>query len=325
MDIDNLFKSFEENDDFLMEVKVGEEPIVFISDFLHNSNGQVYEFSEDAYKIFTSTLDKSSIPQDKYQIIPAVRRSGLREEDISTVELAKHREVLYASIDEIKPSLIIPLGNFAMKAILKKSGITNKRGKEFMVDMDGEGIPVVPTYHPTAVYLEPRLRSLFRQDLDNAYDKFILNINKLNSSNYVMLDTVDKVREYVSMSLGKSVVAVDLETTGLDFKKDKITTLGMSSGEGTAAVIPVYHKDTPFLDSELSEIREMVSELMKTDTTAKVFHNCKFDLKFLMNWGITEFKNIDDTKLMHTLINENLPHGLMDLVKQYFPNELEKY
>jgi len=28
---------------------------------------------------------------------------------------------------------------------------------------------------------------------------------------------------------------------------------------------------------------------------------------------------------MHSLIDENLPHSLMDLVKEYFPQELEKF
>jgi len=44
-----------------------------------------------------------------------------------------------------------------------------------------------------------------------------------------------------------------------------------------------------------------------------------------MNFGSTTFNNIEDTKIMHALIDENLPHGLIDLVKQYFPHELEKF
>ena len=44
-----------------------------------------------------------------------------------------------------------------------------------------------------------------------------------------------------------------------------------------------------------------------------------------MNWGISDFNNIEDTQIMHALVDENLPHSLMDLVKQYFPHELEKF
>ena len=44
-----------------------------------------------------------------------------------------------------------------------------------------------------------------------------------------------------------------------------------------------------------------------------------------MTFGIEDFNNIGDTKIMHSLLDENLPHGLMDLVKEYFPQELEKF
>ena len=44
-----------------------------------------------------------------------------------------------------------------------------------------------------------------------------------------------------------------------------------------------------------------------------------------MNFDVSVFKNIEDTQMIHSLIDENLPHGLMDLVKQYFPQELETF
>jgi len=68
-----------------------------------------------------------------------------------------------------------------------------------------------------------------------------------------------------------------------------------------------------------------MASLCKDKNKAKIFHNCKFDLKFLMNFDISVFKNIEDTQMIHSLIDENLPHGLMDLVKQYFPQELETF
>ena len=54
----------------------------------------------------------------------------------------------------------------------------------------------------------------------------------------------------------------------------------------------------------------------------KVFHNAKFDLKFLIRYGIST-TNVWDTKIMHHFINETAPKSLMDLVKLYFSDELE--
>ena len=64
---------------------------------------------------------------------------------------------------------------------------------------------------------------------------------------------------------------------------------------------------------------------MANKSIEKIFHNCQFDIKFMKTFGINEFHNIGDTKIMHSLLDENLPHGLMDLVKEYFPQELEKF
>ena len=68
--------------------------------------------------------------------------------------------------------------------------------------------------------------------------------------------------------------------------------------------------------------RRRIRNILENTKNKKVFHNAKFDLKFLINHGISP-KNVWDTKIMHHLINENVPKGLMDLVKIYFPEELE--
>lgn len=237
----------------------------------------------------------------------------------------ENRPLLEEDIAQAKPNLIFVLGNLAMKTLLRKSGIANKRGKEFWVSIDGEDIPVVPLYHPFSIYSEPKLRGLFVQDLDNAYDKFILDKNKMANSSYKLHNNVEGALKALERTLGYDVVAVDLETTGLDFKKDVITTLGFAVGEKDAFVIPVNHRETELSDSDLDKVREAVRELFSDKRVGKVMHNCKFDLKFLANWGVTEFYNIHDTQIMHSLVNENLPHGLMDVVKQYFPHELESF
>ena len=58
-------------------------------------------------------------------------------------------------------------------------------------------------------------------------------------------------------------------------------------------------------------------------SSVKVLHNAKFDLKFLRGVGIT-FGPIADTKMMAHMINEEGKNSLKDLVKQYFPEYLEK-
>jgi DNA polymerase I-like protein with 3'-5' exonuclease and polymerase domains len=85
-------------------------------------------------------------------------------------------------------------------------------------------------------------------------------------------------------------------------------------------VIPMDHKDSPFrLDLQ---VRSLLKLILENPKSKKVFHNAKFDLKFLLNYGIYT-KNVWDTKIMHHLLDENMPKSLMDLTKLYFANELE--
>ena len=102
-------------------------------------------------------------------------------------------------------------------------------------------------------------------------------------------------------------------------------TIGFSFGEKQGFVIPIYHAESEFIERDITRIREIVQGLISDGNVVKIFHNSKFDVKFLMNWDITDFNNIEDTQIMHALADENLPHSLMDLVKQYFPHELEKF
>ena len=323
MDLDSLLESFEKTENFYRD-DVGEEKIVFIHDSCVRQRGQVFQFSDEEFGILGSLLSQTSLPLDSYQFVAAIKEIGATEDTVTTPDLHKNRPLLEEELREIKPTLIFLLGNLSMRTLLKKSGITNKRGKEFWLEMDDVSVPVVPVFHPFSLYSEPKLRPLFVQDVNNAYDKFILNKNKVTGGTHEVCMDVESALSKLRECLSKDVVAVDLETTGLDYKKDKITTLGISVGEEDAFVIPLYHKEAPFTDSELSRICNATQLLMASDTN-KVFHNCKFDLKFLRNWGVRVFNNIDDTQIMHSLIDENLPHGLMDLVKEYFPQELEKF
>tara|TARA_R110000824_G_scaffold61487_5_gene163536 strand:- start:921 stop:1892 length:972 start_codon:yes stop_codon:yes gene_type:complete len=323
MDLEKILESFEkdENTKDYSSTAVGEEKIVFITTCQHRERGSLYDFNDHEYAAVATLLERTNLPKGKYQFIPAIRQPNVQEDDLSTDDYNTHRPFLFADLEEINPVLIIPLGNVAMKTLLKKSGLFNKRGREF----EHEGCPVVPTYSSDLVFLEPKLRKLFVQDVNNAYDKFILNKNKFDGTGYVLCKTIEEFTKQMDNLANYDVVGADIETTGLDFKKDEMSTIAFSYEEGCAFTVPINHRESPFDDKDKEVIRKRLTDLMADKSIEKIFHNCQFDIKFLMTFGINVFNNIGDTKIMHSLLDENLPHGLKDLVKQYFPQELEKF
>jgi len=324
MDIDEILKKFEKEEDAHRET-VGSEDILFIHDSCVMQRGQVYSFKDDEYSILNQLLGKTKVPDNSYQFIAAIKHLGVSEQDVTTEDIHQNRPLLEEDIKAAQPKLIFVLGNLAMKTLLRKSGIGNKRGREFWIDVDGLSIPVVPLYHPFSVYSEPKLRGLFVQDVDNAYDKFVLDTNKLAQSTYKLHNNISEALDALEYANSKDIVSIDIETTGLDYKKDKITSFGVATGELEAFVVPIYHRESDLSDADIESVRRSVATLLENPAVGKVFHNCKFDLKFLRNWGVDVFNNIHDTQIMHSLVDENKPHGLMDIVKENWASELEEF
>lgn len=95
-------------------------------------------------------------------------------------EISSCTPYLDTQIELIAPRVICPLGNFATAYIFKKYGlhgttqISAVHGKVFKVgssatntctDAEGEGLTIVPLYHPAAIIYNPKLREQTIKDL----------------------------------------------------------------------------------------------------------------------------------------------------------------
>lgn len=289
--------------------------VLFLSDSLKYRNGNVVAFGKDEYAVI-----KEAFPFT-FTTAASVKCPGVKEADMSPTNMKLCRVHLDNTIQKIKPKVVFACGNLAMKMLVKKSGITDKRGKSFPYYTEGGHIcVVVPVYHPYAILSEPRHKALFQKDLQNGYEKYVLEKRENTNFSYKVLLNKEEVYALCDkLRDSQETIAADLETTGLNFLKDKIMTVAITTQEETW-VIPVDHKDSPFIGDE--DVLQALRWIFENPKNKKVFHNAKFDMKFLRNYNI-RVKNVWDTKIMHHLLDENMPKSLMDLVKLYFPNELE--
>lgn len=289
---------------------------LILSDAIKYRMGKPYAFDRNEINLI-----KECYPTSDYVTAASVKCPGVKEADMSPNNMNLCRVHLEATIDKVKPRLVLVCGNLAMKMLIKKSGITNKRGKSYEYSTTaGHSCKVVPILHPYSIIAEPRHRFLFEKDMRNAYEKYILERVNTKAFSYEVLTEMQQVEE-LSDALRDTdqPLAIDIETTGLNFKKDRIQTIAISTRDNNY-VIPCDHKDSPFKDDPKLWI--YLRRILENKKSRKILHNAKFDLKFLINYGIYPV-NIWDTKIMHHLIDENLPKSLMDLVKLYFSKELE--
>lgn len=127
----------------------------------------------------------------------------------------------------------------------------------------------------------------------------------------------DLPRSFVSglVNEGSSNVSIDIETSGLDFKSDRIGSIQVYDGRDTIFVVrPPFKLDTPNL-----------KKLISSEEVIKIFHHAMFDLRFLQNHLGISAKNVQCTKIAAKIVLPELGrHSLVELLNYYFAFQLNK-
>ena len=105
-------------------------------------------------------------------------------------------------------------------------------------------------------------------------------------------------------------IAVDTETTGLNWKQDRIIGMSIAAGDSDAAFFSL-----PKPQDSLS-----LAKLLANPAIPKVFHNAKFDMHFLEKAGLPVGGLVYDTYILARLWDENRqgkkPYGLKPLAAE---------
>lgn len=292
--------------------------VLFLSDSLKsNLEDFTYKpFKGNEVMIIERAIKKYS--DIKFGYSASVKCPDVKEADLSPDDRNICRQHLTATIRKVKPKLIFACGNLSVVMLLKKSGIAAKRGSYFPLHLDGEEYKVVPLIHPTQVFLEPKYLFLFRMDIDNAIGKYIYGIQDLDFE-FMPCYSKEELSKHEYMFDTNENIACDTETTGLDFKVDKVQTVSFATKNGTVAY-PIDHKDANKKDREY--FIYFTKKVLENPKNRKIFHNAKFDMKMLKNYGVKPV-NICDTQVIYHLIDENNPKSLKELTKRFFPEKLE--
>lgn len=212
-------------------------------------------------------------------------------------------------IEKIKPDIIVTVGKTSKLALL---GEDVSRG----VWQDYKGIPVMPTFHPAYVLRRPSAFDAINRDLRFATDRIFEPL--LKDPELIIPHTLTELRtalDVLDMN-SPTYVAFDTETDQINWyarmdgaPPDPLLMLALCSNPDTVIII-----DQEMLYNGLAA--HMVDRALSKYTM--VGHNASFDIKFLRNVDIgVDPYNVEDTLLMHYVLNENEPHGLKYLAQQY--------
>lgn len=109
-------------------------------------------------------------------------------------------------------------------------------------------------------------------------------------------------------ALAQNLVAWDIETSGLDWQRDRIGTCQVAYGD-TVEVVVLDAWSSP------SNLRALLEEA----TVRKVFHHAPFDLRFMTAHWKCEARNVACTKIASKILNPELDradHSLMPVLRR---------
>ena len=111
-------------------------------------------------------------------------------------------------------------------------------------------------------------------------------------------------------------IAVDCEFMGLNFQRDKLCLVQISTGNSDAHIIQLDRDNynSPVLKKILSDKK-----------VKKIFHFARADLTFIKKYLSIDVTNIEDTKLQSKLARSYTDkHGLKDLIKEFIGIDISK-
>ena len=111
-------------------------------------------------------------------------------------------------------------------------------------------------------------------------------------------------------------IAIDCEFMGLNFLRDKLCLVQISSGKNDAHIVQLdrINYDAPNL-----------KRILSNKSIIKIFHYARADLVFIKKYLKVEVDNIEDTKLQSKLVRKYTDkHGLKDLIKEFIGVDISK-
>ncbi len=183
-------------------------------------------------------------------------------------------------------------------------------------------------------YLTPLIDDFERFEMRQALKKAMVGVDMGDmeieeredrlSFEAITLDTKENLFEVVNRINSETLVAFDIETMGLDTKKDKMVGFSFALDEKKAYYVPIAH-------SYLG-VTEQVSMEDSIEAIEKILHakvigqNLKFDLSLLyFQHHLKEIDIFADTMLMAWLLNPSSKVGLDSLALKFFNYEMKPF
>lgn len=250
------------------------------------------------------TIPKTDLPHGYPSLPPLVtspKQAFLRPEFLP--ELERLGDEIAAS----SPGLVVALGNSALWALARSTGISGLRGT---IAASVFGPKMISTYHPAGVMRQWNWRTIVIADLMKAWRESEFREIRRPARRIQINPTPAEAASWATKVIeGESApMAVDIETASR-----LITCIGFARSANEALVIPFRSAKAPggsIHDPATERRLWRTVERLLASPLPKVFQNGMYDLAYLRQMGFWVANCQEDTMLLHHSLFPELQKGL---------------
>jgi DNA polymerase-1 len=171
-----------------------------------------------------------------------------------------------------------------------------------------------------ALYQHLELKTLFRRLDDEAADSApVETAAPASELQYEVIDTLAKLDQWLKLIDKTDLVAVDTETSSLNYMQAEIVGLSFATEPGRAAYVPVAHNYPGAPDQlDRNTVLTRLRPWLEDPNQRKVGHHLKYDAHVLLNHGITLNGIAFDTMLESYVLNSTATRHDMDSVARRY-------
>ena len=142
---------------------------------------------------------------------------------------------------------------------------------------------------------------------------------EMNSS-YICISTKENLKQVIKDASKSKVIALDTETTGLDYMDADLVGISLSFKAGEAFYIPLQHQDASIKQLDLDVVLKELKPLLEDSKNKIIGQNIKFDRNVLAKYGVNISSIKNDTMMMSYVLDASATRHNLDALSSYYLN-----
>ena len=207
--------------------------------------------------------------------------------------------------------VLMAVGGTALTALNIEGTISKNRGSVYMLKLSEKDIkPItegpfdfvcIPTFHPSFLFRGQLKHEVsFINDIEKAYS-LVDTPYVPPKENFKMFPTISYIEKEVDKIIkNKTLIGVDIESTGLVPGKARILMVGIATSGEDAFTIPFSKQGgSDYWKTPQERMRAHTALQKLMDKAPTVFQNCLFDMRHLEHFGCPVNNLKHDTMILH--------------------------